>query len=37
MQKSPDWIFYGKCPKIHDNLVEFGRIGWVKMPGKQDI
>ena len=34
MENSPDWIFYGKCPEIYDNLVEFGRIGWVKIPGK---
>ena len=35
MEKCPDWKFYGKIPTIYSNLIEFGRIGWVKLGKKQ--
>ena len=34
--KCPDELFYGKMPDIYKHLVEFGRIGYMKLGKKQN-
>ena len=35
VEKTPDELWYGEKLKLHDHLIQFGRIGWVKKPQYQ--